>query len=193
MSSRPAASTNTPWRLSARITEGEGTRRPRRRQYEPDQDEARQDDHPPSRHQPAAALHADTRVQGRGPGPQVADRIYVEGKADQPHAWDDFEKFAADYEHPLSKSIAAKAAARATAAWTTSRTTGSSNPCQGRAARPDVNDAAAWSAVVDASVRSVADAAGRWRSPTSPGASGRRTPRSGSSRPDSSRGDTYPG
>ena len=40
-------------------------------------------------------------VQGtRGLAHKWPDRIYVEGQAGKPHQWDDFEKFAAEFEHP---------------------------------------------------------------------------------------------
>ncbi|MBE0713159.1 MAG: Gfo/Idh/MocA family oxidoreductase, partial [Candidatus Aminicenantes bacterium] len=48
-------------------------------------------------------------VQGtKGLAHKWPDRIYVEGKAAKPHQWDDFEKFAAEFEHPLWRAIASK-------------------------------------------------------------------------------------
>ena len=76
-------------------------------------------------------------VQGtKGIAHKWPDRIYIEGKAEKPHQWDDFEKFAAEYEHPLWKAMPRRAKGAATAAWISSRTTGSSSLPQGRAARP---------------------------------------------------------
>jgi predicted dehydrogenase len=96
-------------------------------------------------------------VQGtKGIAMKWPDRIYIEGKADKPHEWDDFEKFAADWEHPLWKAIAAKGEGRGH---------GGMDYIEDyrlveclRKGEPldlDVYDAAAWSAVVGLSCRSV--------------------------------------
>ena len=97
-------------------------------------------------------------VQGtKGIAHKWPDRIYVEGKAAKPHEWDDFEKFAAEYEHPLWKAIAQRGEGRGHGGmdyiedyrliWTLRK---------GEPLDQDVYDAAAWSAIVEASCRSVA-------------------------------------
>ena len=57
-----------------------------------------------------------------------------------------------EFEHPLWKEIAAKAAAPATAAWTSSRTTASSSACAtGQPTDMNVYDAAALSVICELS------------------------------------------
>ena len=97
-------------------------------------------------------------VQGtKGVAHKWPDRVYVEGRAEKPHAWDDFEKFAAEFEHPLWKEIAAKGEGRGHGGmdyiedWRLVQSLLKGEPLD-----QDVYDAAAWSAVVDASIRSVA-------------------------------------
>jgi len=97
-------------------------------------------------------------VQGtKGLAHKWPDRIYVEGKAAKAHNWDDFEIFAAEYEHPLWKAIASKGEGRGHGGmdyiedyrliWSLRK---------GEPLDQDVYDAAAWSAVVGASCKSVA-------------------------------------
>jgi predicted dehydrogenase len=97
-------------------------------------------------------------VQGtRGLAHKWPDRIYIEGKADKPHAWDDFEKFAAEFEHPLWKAIASKGEGRGHGGMDyieDYRLVQSLR--RGEPLDQDVYDAAAWSAIVGASVKSVA-------------------------------------
>lgn len=97
-------------------------------------------------------------VQGtRGLAHKWPDRIYIEGRADKPHAWDDFEKFAAQFEHPLWKAIASKGEGRGHGGMDyieDYRLVQSLR--RGEPLDQDVYDAAAWSAIVGASVKSVA-------------------------------------
>ena len=97
-------------------------------------------------------------VQGtKGIAHKWPDRIYIEGKAAKPHQWDDFETFAAEFEHPLWKAIAAKGEGRGHGGmdyledyrliWSLRH---------GEPLDQDVYDAAAWSAIVGASCASVA-------------------------------------
>jgi hypothetical protein len=97
-------------------------------------------------------------VQGtKGLAHKWPDRIYVEGLAEKPHEWDDFEKFAAEYEHPLWKAIASKGEGRGHGGmdyiedyrliWSLRH---------GEPLDQDVYDAAAWSSIVGASSQSVA-------------------------------------
>jgi predicted dehydrogenase len=97
-------------------------------------------------------------VQGtRGLAHKWPDRIYIEGKAAEPHEWDDFEKFAAEFEHPLWKAIASKGEGRGHGGMDyieDYRLIYSLR--KGEPLDQDVYDAAAWSAIVGASVKSVA-------------------------------------
>jgi hypothetical protein len=97
-------------------------------------------------------------VQGtRGLAHKWPDRIYIEGQADKPHEWDDFEKFAGAFEHPLWKALASKGEGKGH---------GGMDYIEdyrliqclhtGAPLDQDVYDAAAWSAIVGASVKSVA-------------------------------------
>jgi predicted dehydrogenase len=97
-------------------------------------------------------------VQGtKGLAHKWPDRIYIEGRSAQADQWDDFEKFAAQFEHPLWKAIAARAAGRGHGGmdyiedyrliWSLRK---------GEPLDQDVYDAAAWSAIVGASCESVA-------------------------------------
>jgi hypothetical protein len=101
-------------------------------------------------------------VQGtKGLAHKWPDRIYVEGRADKPHAWDDFEKFAAEFEHPLWKAIASKGEGRGHGGMDYIEDYRLiQSLLKGEPLDQDVYDAAAWSAVVGASVRSV-EAKGR--------------------------------
>lgn len=97
-------------------------------------------------------------VQGtKGVARKWPDRVYVEGRAAKPHEWDDFETFAAEFEHPLWKAIAAKGEGRGHGGmdyiedWRLVQSLLKGEPLD-----QDVYDAAAWSAVIDASIRSVA-------------------------------------
>ncbi|MCX6560917.1 MAG: Gfo/Idh/MocA family oxidoreductase [Candidatus Aminicenantes bacterium] len=97
-------------------------------------------------------------VQGtKGLAHKWPDRVYVEGRAAKMHEWDDFEKFAAEFEHPLWKAIASKGEGRGHGGMDyieDYRLIQSLR--QGEPLDQDVYDAAAWSAVVEASCRSVA-------------------------------------
>jgi len=101
-------------------------------------------------------------VQGtRGLAHKWPDRIYVEGKAEKPHQWDDFEKFAAEFEHPLWKAIAAKGEGRGHGGMDYIEDYRLIQSLRrGEPLDQDVYDAAAWSAIVGASIRSV-EAKGR--------------------------------
>jgi hypothetical protein len=97
-------------------------------------------------------------VQGtKGLAHKWPDRIYIEGKAAKAHEWDDFEKFAAQFEHPLWKAIAAKGEGRGHGGmdyiedYRLIRSLRKGEPLD-----QDVYDAAAWSAIVGASCESVA-------------------------------------
>ena len=97
-------------------------------------------------------------VQGtKGIAMKWPDRIYIEGKADKPHSWDDFEKFAAEFEHPLWKAIAAKGEGRGHGGMDYIEDYRLIESLRkGEPLDQDVYDAAAWSAIVEASCRSVA-------------------------------------
>jgi hypothetical protein len=97
-------------------------------------------------------------VQGtKGIAHKWPDRIYIEGRAAKPHEWDDFEKFAVEFEHPLWQALAQKGEGRGHGgmdfiedyrlAWSLRK---------GEPTDQDVYDAAAWSAVIDLSCKSVA-------------------------------------
>jgi predicted dehydrogenase len=97
-------------------------------------------------------------VQGtRGLAHKWPDRIYIEGKAAKPHEWDDFEKFAAEFEHPLWKAIASKGEGRGHGGMDYIEDYRLIQSLRrGEPLDQDVYDAAAWSAVVGASIKSVA-------------------------------------
>jgi hypothetical protein len=97
-------------------------------------------------------------VQGtQGLAHKWPDRIYLEGKAEKAHAWDDFERFAAEFEHPLWKAIAAKGEGRGHGGMDYIEDFRLIQSLRkGEPLDQDVYDAAAWSAVVEASCRSVA-------------------------------------
>jgi hypothetical protein len=97
-------------------------------------------------------------VQGtHGLAHKWPDRIYLEGKADKPHEWDDFEKFAAEFEHPLWKAIASKGEGRGHGGMDYIEDYRLIQSLRkGEPLDQDVYDAAAWSAIVGASVKSVA-------------------------------------
>jgi len=97
-------------------------------------------------------------VQGtKGVAQKWPDRVYVEGLAAESHAWDDFEKFAAEYEHPLWKAIAAKGEGRGHGGMDYIEDYRLiQSLLKGEPLDQDVYDAAAWSAVVGASCGSVA-------------------------------------
>ena len=96
-------------------------------------------------------------VQGsHGLAHKWPDRIYVEGKADKAHQWDDFEKFAAEFEHPLWKAIASKGEGRGHGGMDYIEDYRLIQSLRrGEPLDQDVYDAAAWSAVVGASAQSV--------------------------------------
>jgi hypothetical protein len=97
-------------------------------------------------------------VQGtRGLAHKWPDRIYVEGKAAKPHQWDDFEIFAAEFEHPLWKAIASKGEGRGHGGMDYIEDYRLIQSLRkGEPLDQDVYDAAAWSAIVGASCQSVA-------------------------------------
>jgi predicted dehydrogenase len=97
-------------------------------------------------------------VQGtRGLAHKWPDRIYIEGKADKPDQWDDFKKFADEFEHPLWKAIASKGEGRGHGGMDYIEDYRLIQSLQkGEPLDQDVYDAAAWSAIVGASVKSVA-------------------------------------
>jgi len=97
-------------------------------------------------------------VQGtKGLAHKWPDRIYVEGLAEQPHRWDDFERFAAEHEHPLWKAIASKGEGRGHGGMDYIEDYRLvQSLLKGEPLDQDVYDAAAWSAIVGASVLSVA-------------------------------------
>ena len=97
-------------------------------------------------------------VQGtHGLAHKWPDRIYIEGKAGKPHQWDDFEKFSAEFEHPLWKAIASKGEGRGHGGMDYIEDYRLIQSLRkGEPLDQDVYDAAAWSAIVGASVKSVA-------------------------------------
>ncbi len=97
-------------------------------------------------------------VQGtKGLAQKWPDKIYIEGLAEKPHAWDEFEKFAAEYEHPLWKAIAAKGEGRGHGGMDYIEDYRLiQSLLKGEPLDQDVYDAAAWSAMVGASCESVA-------------------------------------
>ena len=97
-------------------------------------------------------------VQGtKGLAHKWPDRIYVEGKAAKPDEWEDFSKFAAEFDHPLWKAIASKGEGRGHGGMDYIEDYRLiSSLREGEPLDQDVYDAAAWSAIVGASVKSVA-------------------------------------
>jgi predicted dehydrogenase len=97
-------------------------------------------------------------VQGtKGLAHKWPDRIYVEGRATERHEWDDFEKFAAEFEHPLWKAIASKGEGRGHGGMDYIEDYRLIQSLRrGEPLDQDVYDAAAWSSVVGASCQSVA-------------------------------------
>lgn len=97
-------------------------------------------------------------VQGtKGLAHKWPDRIYVEGLADKAHQWDDFGKFSAEYDHPLWKAIASKGEGRGHGGMDYIEDYRLvQSLLKGEPLDQDVYDAAAWSAIVGASVQSVA-------------------------------------
>jgi predicted dehydrogenase len=97
-------------------------------------------------------------VQGtKGLAHKWPDRIYIEGLAEKPHRWDDFERFAAEHEHPLWKAIASKGEGRGHGGMDYIEDYRLvQSLLKGEPLDQDVYDAAAWSAIVGASVQSVA-------------------------------------
>jgi hypothetical protein len=99
-------------------------------------------------------------VQGtKGIAHKWPDRIYLEGKAAKAHQWDDFAKFAVEYEHPLWTAIAAKGEGRGHGGMDYIEDYRLIQSLRkGEPLDQDVYDAAAWSAIVGASCESVAKA-----------------------------------
>jgi hypothetical protein len=97
-------------------------------------------------------------VQGtKGIAQKWPDKVYIEGKAAKPHQWDDFEKFAAEFEHPLWKAIASKGEGRGHGGMDYIEDYRLIQSLRkGEPLDQDVYDAAAWSAIVGASVQSIA-------------------------------------
>jgi len=96
-------------------------------------------------------------VQGtKGIAHKYPDRIYVEGRAERPHQWDDFAKFATEFEHPLWRAIAARGEGRGHGGRDYIEDYRLIESLRrGEPLDQDVYDAAAWSAIVGASCRSV--------------------------------------
>ncbi|MHB8054781.1 MAG: Gfo/Idh/MocA family protein [Candidatus Aminicenantales bacterium] len=96
-------------------------------------------------------------VQGtKGVAQKWPDRIYIEGLAAEPHEWDDFEKFAAEFEHPLWKAIASKGEGRGHGGMDYIEDYRLIHSLlRGEPLDQDVYDAAAWSAMVGATCESV--------------------------------------
>ena len=97
-------------------------------------------------------------VQGtKGIAHKYPDRVYIEGKAARAHQWDEFQKFAAEFEHPLWQAIAARGEGRGHGGmdyiedyrliWSLRH---------GEPLDQDIYDAAAWSAIVGTSCKSTA-------------------------------------
>jgi hypothetical protein len=97
-------------------------------------------------------------VQGtKGLAHKYPDRIYVEGKSKNDD-WEDFDKFAAEYEHPMWKAHAEKGKGRGHGGMDFIEDYRLISSLQkGEPLDQDVYDAAAWSAIVGASVESVAN------------------------------------
>jgi hypothetical protein len=97
-------------------------------------------------------------VQGtKGVAHKWPDRVYIEGLADRPHRWDDFEKFAAEYEHPLWKAIASRGEGRGHGGMDYIEDYRLIQSLRrGEPLDQNVYDAAAWSVIVETSCRSVA-------------------------------------
>ena len=97
-------------------------------------------------------------VQGtKGLAHKYPDRIYIEGKSKNDD-WDDFEKFAAEHEHPLWKALAQKGEGRGHGGMDFIEDYRLITSLQkGAPLDQDVYDAAAWSAIVGASIESVAN------------------------------------
>ncbi|MGD1009737.1 MAG: Gfo/Idh/MocA family oxidoreductase [Candidatus Aminicenantales bacterium] len=97
-------------------------------------------------------------VQGtKGIAQKWPDRIYIEGRADKPDEWDDFEKFAVEFEHPLWKAVASKGEGRGHGGMDYIEDYRLIQSLRkGEPLDQDVYDAAAWSAIVGASCQSVA-------------------------------------
>jgi predicted dehydrogenase len=97
-------------------------------------------------------------VQGtKGIAHKYPDRIYIEGRAAREHQWDDFLRFAEEFEHPLWKTIASRGEGRGHGGMDyieDYRLIGSLR--RGEPLDQDVYDAAAWSVIVGASCASVA-------------------------------------
>jgi predicted dehydrogenase len=96
-------------------------------------------------------------VQGtQGIAEKWPDQVYIDGKAAKPHQWDDFTRFAQEFEHPLWQAIAAKGEGRGHGGMDyieDYRLIASLR--KGEPLDQDVYDAAAWSAIVGASCESV--------------------------------------
>ena len=107
------------------LAAGQRTLCPRRRQHEPDQDEARQDDHPHPRHEPAAAVQPDRPRPGHAKGWPTSVPTGSTSKA-RPRS---HMNGTISRSSPPNTSIRCgrpsprRARAGATAAWTISRTT----------------------------------------------------------------------
>ena len=97
-------------------------------------------------------------VQGtKGIAHKYPDRIYVEGKSKNDE-WDDFKKFAAEYDHPLWKTLAMKGEGRGHGGMDFIEDYRLITSLQkGEPLDQDVYDAAAWSSIVGVSIESVAN------------------------------------
>ncbi len=97
-------------------------------------------------------------VQGtRGLAHKWPDRIYVEGRSPKNDEWEDFQRFATEFEHPLWKAVASKGEGRGHGGMDYIEDYRLIQSLRkGEPLDQDVYDAAAWSAIVGASCQSVA-------------------------------------
>jgi hypothetical protein len=97
-------------------------------------------------------------VQGtRGLAHKYPDRIFIEGIS-KIEEWDSFDKFAAEYEHPLWKALARKGEGRGHGGMDYIEDYRLIHSLRkGEPLDQDVYDAAAWSSIVEASIQSVAN------------------------------------
>lgn len=96
-------------------------------------------------------------VQGtKGVAHKYPDKICIEGKSNDD--WENFDKYAAEYEHPLWKAVAKRGEGRGHGGMDFIEDYRLVSSLQrGEPLDEDVYDAAAWSAIVGASIESVAN------------------------------------
>jgi len=99
------------------------------------------------------------RVQGsKGLWEVDGDRIYIEGKAEKPHQWDDATKWLEEYDHPLWKKFGAHAAGAGHGGMDFFIINAFIESVKQNIAPPlDAYDAAAWSAITPLSEISIAN------------------------------------